>query len=382
MQTDKFENIRPYNQKEVVSAMKRLIKEPDFFKVIRFILPEWSVDEIKAEAIGITSSFDFQKVFMYKTIKKIFKKSSAGFTYSGIENLQPNEAYLFIANHRDIFLDSTIFEMVLYENKIETSQITFGSNLMTSKLLIDIGKINKMFTVNRSGNKQKMYNNSVILSEYIRDTIVNKKESIWIAQRNGRTKNGYDITQTGLLKMIDISGKKDYIENFRMLNILPVSISYEYESCDIQKVREVYMSKDSVYVKEPDEDIKSIISGVVENKGRIHLSFGKPISNELNSISKIKNNNTKIKLLANEIDKQIYSNYKLWKTNYIAADILKNDKIYSKYYTDIEKKNFIDYMNSKLNTLKGNYEEIKKIFLEIYANPVFNSKINETKNKL
>ena len=173
--------------------------------------------------------------------------------------------------------------------------------------------------------------------------------------------------------MIDISGKKDYMENFKTLNILPVSISYEYESCDIQKVREVYLSKDSVYVKKPDEDIKSIISGIVENKGRIHLSFGKPIYNELNSISKIKNNNTKIKLLANEIDKQIYSNYKLWKTNYIAADIFKNDKIYYKYYTDIEKKNFIDYMNSKLNTINGNYEEIKKIFIEIYANPVFNS---------
>lgn len=368
-----FNEIRPYTNEEIKEAIKRLMLEPMFFKAVRWLLPEMTDKDIVDNLNSVSGYYDFQKIFMHTAIRRIVKNSSDGLSHSGLENISKDKSYLYIANHRDIFLDSGLMEIILFENDYDTTQITFGSNLMSSQLLVDVGKTNKMFKVERGGDKVEMYNNSMLLSHYIRNTVVSETDSVWIAQRNGRTKDGHDLTQPGLLKMLNMSGSGNFAEDFRKLNIVPLTISYEYEPCDILKVKEMFASRDGAYTKKPGEDLQSIISGVIENKGRIHLAFGKPIDSELDEIAKLKTNNEKIKALAAEMDKQIYGNYKLWKTNYIAFDLLNSSETFSSEYSETEREDFLKYLDFRLGNTQGHKEEIKKMLLELYAVPVVNS---------
>ena len=311
---------------------------------------------------------------MHPAIRSIVKQTSSGLTCSGFDNIDPDNAYLFIANHRDILLDSAILQILLVEHNFETSEITFGSNLMTSEFVIDAGKVNRMFKVFRDGTKREMLTNSKRLSAYMRYAITQKNTSLWIAQRKGRTKDGNDKTEPGLLKMLNISGTGNFIENFTELNIVPLTISYEYEPCDVLKVKELYYSLKAPYKKSPGEDLNSIITGITQQKGRIHLSIGKPINDKLYKIEE-KANNDKINQLARMIDKQIYDNFKLWKTNYIAYDILYNNGKYLNKYTSEDKKAFKNYLTKQLINIKGDKKILEKIFLNIYANPVENKNI-------
>ncbi|MBI4646526.1 MAG: acyltransferase [Bacteroidia bacterium] len=327
---------------------------------------------------GFTSVYEFQSQIMHKVIRSIINQSSDGLTYEGFENIDRSSAYLFITNHRDIVLDSGILQILLHENNFETSEITFGSNLMQNQFIVDIGKLNKMFKVSRGETGREFYINSKRLSSYIRYTITQKKQSVWIAQRNGRTKDGNDKTETGLLKMLNVSGTGDFINNFKELQLVPVTTSYEYEPCDILKTREVYLSAKGPYQKSPNEDLNSILTGVKEYKGRIHFVIGKPINNELNRLEGT-NENEKYKQLGLLIDKFIYSKYKLYPTNYIAYDLLYNCKKYMQHYTPTLKTEFENYAEKKLESLKelGNMHELRSIFLGIYANPVLNKEKQE-----
>ncbi|KAK6020190.1 hypothetical protein OSTOST_14160, partial [Ostertagia ostertagi] len=204
--------------------------------------------------------------------------------------------------------------VLLVEHNIPTSEITFGSNLKEKGFVTDFGKLNRMFTVQREGTSKELYEISKKLSAYIRHTIVDKVVSVWIAQRNGRTKDGHDTTQSGLLKMLNISGKKSFSENFAQLAIVPITISYEYEPCDHLKVQELYLSSlHTKYTKAQGEDLNSIVTGIKQFKGRIHMSVGAPIEEkEYQYIDKIINENDKIKALTSMIDKRIHHDYKLY----------------------------------------------------------------------
>ena len=369
-----FEDIRPNNDEEINPALKRITAEPVFQNILDYLFPDRPNEEIISEINTITSAIEFQKVFMHAAIRSIVKQTSNGLTCTGFENINPDKAYLFIANHRDILLDSAILQILLVEHNFETSEITFGSNLMTSEFVIDAGKVNRMFKVFRDGTKREMFVNSKRLSAYMRYTITKKNTSLWIAQRKGRTKDGNDKTEPGLLKMLNISGTGNFLENFTELNIVPLTISYEYEPCDVSKVRELYSSLKAPYKKSPGEDLNSIITGITQQKGRIHFSVGKPINDKLYEIEE-RANNDKINQLTRMIDKQIYENYKLWKTNYIAYDILYNDGKYINKYTSEDKKAFKNYLTKQLNNIKGDKNILLKIFLNIYANPVENKNI-------
>ena len=229
-----------------------------------------------------------------------------------------------------------------------------------------------MFTVLREGTSKELYESSRKLSAYIRHTIVDKKTSVWIAQRNGRTKDGFDATQTGLLKMLNMSGVDNFEQNFTQLKIVPLTISYEYEPCDILKTQEIYLSSlHSKYQKAPGEDLNSIITGITQPKGRIHLAIGKPIIDELSICNEASNDNEKIKKLTALIDKRIYTDFKVWTTNYIAADLLeKSNKYESKYAMD-EKKNFINYVSNSLMNVEGDKEFLRLQFLRLYASPIY-----------
>lgn len=366
-----FDDIRPYYDFEAREVMFRLLDDPIFFKLVNYLWPEITMTEVREKADQVFTNMDFQLQFMHKAIRTIVSESATELTSSGFEYLDRNDSYLFVANHRDILLDSAILQILLVENGFSTSEITFGSNLMDNGFITEFGKLNRMFTVLRDGTSKELYEISRKLSAYIRHTLVDKKISVWIAQRNGRTKDGLDATQTGLLKMLNISGLDNCEKNFSQLKIVPLTISYEYEPCDALKAEEQYLSSlHSKYQKSQGEDLNSIITGIKQQKGRIHLAVGKPIINDLAICDTANNDNERIKKLATLIDKQIYTDYKLWPVNYIAADLIDKSYKYEDKYTALEKNLFINYVSQSLSNVSGDQESLTQQFLKIYSNPV------------
>ena len=369
-----FDKLRPYNDSEITDAINRIINNKNFPQLCESLYPNKSISEVTNFLQQINTIDDFQRIFSLHMVNKIIEATTKGVTFSGIENIKDlnNNGHLLIANHRDIVLDSAIMQSVLTNNNLPTTQITVGDNLMTDQLFIDLAKLNKMFTLIRGGSKIQMYKNAILHSDYIHNLITNQNESLWIAQRDGRTKNGNDKTQQGLIKML-IGNRKDIIPALKELNIIPVSISYEFESCAKSKTRETYISKHDEYQKYENEDMKSIMAGFTSYKGRIHISFGKNINNILDKINNLDLPNTDIvDVVVNELDKQLYANYKLWPNNYIAYDLLNNTEKFVSEYTDAEKDNFIKYTTNIIDEITFKDPDIKEILLGIYANPVIN----------
>ncbi len=369
-----FEDIRPYHDEEINPALKRIVSVPEFGKILDFLFPGENKDQIIHDLTQTYSALDFQKRFMHPLVNSIVRKTSKGLTTSGFDLLDPGTPYLFVANHRDIVLDSAILQVVLLDHGHETSEITFGSNLMTSQFIIDLGKVNRMFKVYRGGNRKELFRNSQILSAYIRYTITQKKTSAWIAQRNGRTKDGNDKTETGLLKMFNFSGGFDFRQSFDELNIVPLVVSYEYEPCCAFKVRELMsVIKGIPYQKEPREDLVSIVTGITQQKGRIHLAAGPTMKQMLSETDGLPNVNDKINKLAALMDSAVYAHFRLWPTHYIAYDLLQQSSKFTDQYTTAEVEEFRSYMDKELSVLTGDTSQQEELLLKIYAIPVINA---------
>jgi hypothetical protein len=229
-----------------------------------------------------------------------------------------------------------------------------------------------MIKVIRGVSARELYLSSQLLSKYIRLNITNNRRSIWLAQRQGRTKNGYDMTEQGLLKMLDMSGDGDFQKNFEELNILPMSISYEIEPCDVLKAREIVISRTQKYVKAAGEDWNSIMVGIMQPKGNVHLNIGKPLTSEEIAQAALADKNDRYQVIRNAVDKRVIEGYRLWPNNYIAYDIINSTDRYAANYTEEEKAKFIGYMEHQLDTVEPevNRDELREVFLGIYANPV------------
>ena len=373
MMTTLFDDLRPYIQEEIAPAMQRIAENEYFPAMAQFIFPEKDVEEVRNTVRQFRTTREFQLGIMYYFNKVVIERFADSFTYSGVEYLDPAKNYLFISNHRDIVLDSSLMQYVLHINGFNTTEITFGDNLMSSQLIIDIGKSNKMFKVIRGGNMRDFYSHSLHLSQYLRHTITEKKESVWIAQRGGRTKDGNDMTDQGIIKMFCMSDADDLIRSANELNIVPVAVSYQIESCDILKTRELYLSLNGVkYVKQKGEDLHSILTGITQPKGNIHFSICEPIRrSELKAIE-YNQPNEFYKSLATLIDKRIHKNYKLHNNNYIAHDLRSEKDTYAAYYTSEEKAAFIGRTEQMLRQIEGEKDVLTSIFWGIYANPVEN----------
>jgi len=370
-----FEDIRPYYDPEINPALKRIIANPLFDKIIEFLFPGQDHSEIRAMLDSTYTAHDFQLHFMHPLVNSIVKKTSDGLTTTGFDQLTPGKPYLFVGNHRDIVLDSAILQVLLLDHGHETSEITFGSNLMINQFVIDFGKVNRMFRVERGANKADLIRISHKLSAYIRHVVTKKNSSVWIAQRPGRTKNGNDKTEAGLLKMFNMSGTDDFLVSFRELNIVPLIISYEYEPCCAFKVKELLVTmQDGSYHKRPEEDLMSIITGITQSKGRIQMSVGKPVNMYLDKIDETDTLNNKLTKLAEPIDQEVYTNYKLWPGNYIAYDLKHNCTDHTTFYNSAEKDTFLQYMENEIRGIEGDRKTIEELFLGIYAYPVINVK--------
>lgn len=370
---NKFDDIRPYYDEEIPAAMKRIAHSDVFPLLASFVYPDEPLESVRKRVESFQTTREFQHDTMYKVNEQVILRSTDGFTCSGIERLSLNESYLFVSNHRDIMLDASLLQYFLVSKGFETTEITFGANLMTHPVVVDVGKSNKMFRVERPGGSiRDFYRSSLHLSEYIRHVITDKHQSVWIAQRNGRTKDGIDATDQGIIKMFCLSEPRDKIMAIADLHIVPISISYEWEPCDVLKALELYQSQFMRYVKKPGEDLNSILTGITQTKGRVHMALCEPLSVPELMALEGQTNVEYHKAVAQLIDRRINTAYRLYPNNYIAHDLLYGNRRYQKMYTKEE----FDAFAARLEKLDRydsfDLERLKEIFLGIYANPVEN----------
>lgn len=367
-----FSSISPYTDAEAAEALNKLADYPVVGIASQHFFPEESPDFLKNILKNIKTIDEFQVLVMQKLVRWVIDHTSHNFSYDGISNIDPSKKFLALSNHRDIMLDPAITQLVLYSNGIPMTEIAVGDNLITNKTIEWLIRSNRMIKVIRGVSARELYLSSQLLSKYIRMNITEQRSSIWLAQRQGRTKNGYDTTEQGLLKMLDMSGTGDFQKNFEELNIIPLSVSYEYEPCDVLKARELVISRKRKYVKAEGEDLRSIMEGIMQPKGSIHLNIGKPLTAEEIAQAARCDKNDRYQLIRHAVDLRVIEGYKLWKNNYIAYDILNHSFKYSDYYSPVDMEQFISYMTKKLDTVEPeiNREDLRRIFLEIYANPV------------
>ena len=367
-----FESISPYTDAEASEALGKLAEHPAVGIASKNFFPQESPEFLKNILKQIKTVDQFQEMVMSKFVQWVLDNKSTGFSYDGIENLDPNKTFLALSNHRDIILDPAITQLVLYKNGIPMTEIAVGDNLISNKEIEYLIRSNRMIKVIRGVSARELYLSSQMLSKYIRINITNQRRSIWLAQRQGRTKDGFDTTEQGLLKMLDMSGQGDFQQNFEELNITPMSISYEIEPCDILKAREIVISRTQKYVKAEGEDFNSIMVGIMQPKGHIHLHIGKPLTSEEVAAAADCDKNDRYQFIRNAVDKRVIEGYMLWPNNYIAYDILKQTDKYAAKYTQEQKAQFLGYMEHQLGTVEPeiNRDELREVFLGIYANPV------------
>ncbi len=369
-----FESIGPYQtDAEAVYAFSQIAQNPILSRISRYFYPEESPDYIKNVLLSLKSVDDFQVLVMTKVVERAIDMTVRNFSYDGVANIFRDRKFLALSNHRDIILDPAITQTVLYKNGIPMTEIAVGDNLIKNKYIEYLVRSNRMIKVIRGVSARELYLSSQILSKYIRMSVTGGKSSIWLAQRQGRTKNGYDTTEQGLLKMLDMSGKAgDFKRNFEELNIIPMSISYQIEPCDILKARELLISRTQKYVKGPEEDLNSILVGVTQKKGNVHLNIGRPLTSEEISLASLCDKNDRYQYIRHAVNFRIVDGYRLWNNNYIAYDILNSTTRFADMYTEADKEWFEDYMAHQMESVEPQLQgaDLREIFLQIYSNPI------------
>lgn len=368
----KFDAIRPFYDTEVNEAIQSSLNHPMMKAIMNFTFPDLE-DAIWKEQLKRTHSIrDFQCNFIYQAVQKVLEKSSEGLSTSGFEKLEKNTSYLFISNHRDIILDTSLLNVCLFDYGLVMTSSAIGDNLVKRDFMNTLAKLNRNFLVQRGLSPRELLQSSKLMSEYISQLLSRENRSVWIAQREGRTKDGNDATHTGVLKMLGMANNEDNLMHyFKKLKIVPVSISYEYDPTDALKMPQLMAeAKSEIYIKEKNEDFVNLLSGIIGQKKRIHIHVGDIIDDELDIIlSENDNANKQIQALAQVIDDSILQSYKLWPTNYIAFDLLHNSVEYSDKYTENEKQVFERRLEMKIDASNNT---MKESFLAMYANPVVN----------
>ena len=365
-----FDDIRPYYDSEIPAAMERMASDPILTPALRFLDEKIDVNAFRAKLRKISTIEQFQREIMVPLCSALVAKTMTRFTSSGAERIDASYGTLYVSNHRDIVMDAYLHQIVLDQYGKPTCHITFGSNLMEPQFVVDFGMSNKMFRTDRkTSNIRNFLRSSMHLSAYI-NYVVSHGDSLWIAQRNGRTKDGRDHTEPGLVRMLLMNGnEKAQVE---ALHITPLSISYQWEPCGILKAVERYRTLDGKpYVKAQGEDLQSIITGITQQKGNVHLAFGTPID-ESGFSDPLKRED--IAAIATQIDAQVWREYRLWDTNYVAYDLLNDTTRFAGCYDPALKEQFIAKMENDIAAYPSlDSAALREIYLKIYAGPVYNS---------
>ena len=368
-----FDDIRPYTDKEVREKIRLLIKDPVFDEVLMHMFKvRPKVEMVKLQLRTMRRIKQLQGTFIYDMLRMIINRTSDGLTSTGIEKLDKKKPYLFISNHRDIVLDAALLNYLIFEKGMNTTQVAIGNNLLLYQWIEHAVKLNRAFVIKRNLTPRELMESSKKVSQFIRKSITGDNLSVWIAQREGRTKDGFDKTQVSVLKMLNMSNQKSFSEGFNELNIVPVSISYEIEPCGLAKMKELIKKQHYGQMKTSKDDLKSMSMGMFNPKGRMRFSFGEQINVNFDEAKNQEQKNKLAQQLAETIDRQIYANYKLWPNNYVAYDLLTQEDRFRHKYTDEEKKHFELMLEQAMIFIDFPITDIAERFLKIYANPVIN----------
>ena len=376
-----FEDIRPFNDAEMPAALQRIAAHPLFAQVCRWLFPDEPADAVAATVRDCRTADEYQHRFMRPVVEAVMDKTTDGVTCTGLDRLDPALRYLFVSNHRDITLDAAIFQVLLDRGGLRTSEISFGANLMQGDFVIDFGRANKMYKVERPdtvASPRDFLEASRRLSAYIRDTVTRKGESVWIAQRNGRTKDGRDRTDQGIIKMFGMSGEGDQVSNLAQLRMVPLSISYEWEPCWLGKAVERFLvARDGTYVKQPGEDLSSILEGITQPKGRVEIRVGSVITaQDLEPFAGLPHNvfNKKV---CEQLDSRILPGIRLYPNHYVAADLLSGQPRHAAHYTQADADRFRDRLEAQLDrlpqALQADRAAVRDLMIQTYANTLSNS---------
>jgi len=372
-----FEEIRCYNNEEVHGVLERLCEEKQFMKVLSTVYPLLPKENIKQRLMSYQSNYEFQKEMVCPFLQYLEANMTKGIDLNGLAKIDTSKAYLYISNHRDIILDSAFLCGKFIQRGLDTVEIAIGDNLLIYPWIEDLVRVNKSFIVKRGLSPRNVLESSQRLSAYIAHTISDKNQSIWIAQREGRAKDSNDRTQESLLKMFNMGGAGNFIENMKALNLCPLSISYEYDPCDFLKAKEMQQKRDNpCFKKDPKDDLINMETGVMGYKGKVVYEITGDISKELDAIAnETSNRNQQIALTAELIDRRIHSNYTIFANNKIAFDLLKDAKHFSAEYTQTEKLDFERYLTlqiAKIELENKDHDFLRSKLLEMYANPLIN----------
>ena len=373
-----FDDIRPLNNDEVKDAIEKLIANEDFERALRYIKPNLNWEEFSEVMRACKTKEEFKSTLAYEAVMTVAKNTTFSLTISGRSRLPKDKApCTFISNHRDIVLDASFLNVMLFDVGYGLTQVAIGDNLLIRPWIETLVRLNNSFIVKRGVSVRQMLEVSKNLSGYIHHAINEVKESVWIAQREGRAKDSDDRTQGSVLKMLAMSGDKDcLLENLKDLNILPVAISYEFDPCDFLKAKEFQLKRDDPeYVKTKRDDLLSMETGILNNKGRVHFTITSPINEDLERLDKDMDKNEMVSTIASIIDQKIYKNYRFYPCNYVAYDWLNGTRRFQEHYSLKDKKQFEEYIQGQLEKIVlPNKDEdfLRTKMLEMYSNPLKN----------
>ncbi len=373
---EEFDEIRPYHDEELPQVFRELIADPAFRQVAGAAFPEIPFEMLASRMCACKTKLEFQKQFGYALMKKIIQNCTDGVTLDNSALAEKNGAYTYISNHRDIILDSGFLSLLLVDQGLDTVEIAIGDNLLIYPWIKKLVRINKSFIVQRSLPMRQMLQSSARMSRYMHYAIADKKQSIWIAQREGRAKDSDDRTQESVLKMLVLGGEGDSIDRLMQMNIVPLSISYEYDPCDFLKAWEFQLKRDHPdYKKTTADDLKNMQTGLSGYKGRVHFHMAPCINSALSQIDRNLSRQELFIQIAALIDHSIHSGYRLYPVNYVAADWLDGEKRFVSRYTEEDRQKFEAYIDRQLARIDLPDKDetfLRAKMLQMYANPLKN----------
>lgn len=374
-----FSDIAPYDDSVFHAKMEKLVMEPGFLHAVNYVMPPDAVPVLIDDLLKIDNKYDFQRKVMFPFLELIAKKTTSGITLGGVKYYNPALSYTFITNHRDIVLDASFLNLSLLRKNLPTSEVAIGNNLLIFDWITDLVRLNKSFIVKRNTGLREGFEAARKLSAYIHYTILEKHQSVWIAQREGRAKDSSDHTQESLVKMLAMNGEGPFIERLKEINLMPVAISYEFDPNDYLKAKEFLLRRrDPEFKKSQRDDLFSMETGLLQFKGKVHCQLTPRINTKLDQIGDFSDNNTAAKAVCRIIDQAIHRSYEIFVINYVCFDLLHDTKRFARKYTEAQAMEVENYLNSQLDKidLKDVTTEerayMREMMLTMYANPLKN----------
>lgn len=370
-----YDEIRPYVPEELPAVFEELIADPEFQVAMGYAFPGMPFEQLAGAMRASKTNIDFQKAVVAPFVKGLLAKLSTGLTLS-YENKESMKSALCISNHRDIILDSALLCILFIEHVGNTVEIAIGDNLLIRPWIKKLVRVNRSFIVQRSASIREMLASSKRLSSYMHHAIAERKQPVWLAQREGRAKDSNDMTQEGLIKMLSMYSSGNMVDALKELNIAPTSISYEFDPCDYLKAKEFQQKRDNPeHKKTPMDDLANMQQGLMGYKGAIHYHVAECINDEIDKIDRTLTKNEITAAVARIIDKHIHKNYRFWPINYYCYGLLTGDMQFADKYTSEDVVRLDAYLAERVAKVDlPNKDEafLRTKILEMYANPLKN----------